>query len=48
MKEKTTFIVEDDTINQKLLNTILTNSGYNTITADNGEEALDFYRKKLR
>ena len=46
MEKETALIVEDDTINQKLLNTILTNSGYNTITADNGEEALQYYRKK--
>ena len=43
---ETALIVEDDTINQKLLKTILTSSGYNTITADNGEEALLHYRKK--
>lgn len=41
----TALIVEDDTINQKLLKTILTSSGYNAITADNGEEALVHYSK---
>lgn len=42
----TALIVDDDTINQKLLKSILTSLGYNTITADDGEEALLYYRNK--
>ena len=45
MEKETALIVEDDTINQKLLKTILISSGYKTITADDGEEALLYYRK---
>lgn len=34
-------IVEDDKNTRKLLNTILSNHGFNTLTATNGEEALE-------
>jgi CheY-like chemotaxis protein len=48
MKKETALIVDDDTLNQKLLNRILSDLGYNTITADNGEEALAWYKKKQK
>ncbi len=46
MEKKVALIVDDDTVNQKLLNSSLSDSGYNTIIADNGEKAVSCYRKK--
>ena len=34
-------VVEDDKNTRKLLTTILSNHGYNTLSATNGEEALE-------
>ena len=48
MEKKVALIVDDDTINQKLLNSILSDSGYNTIIATNGEEAVFSYKNKTK
>ena len=45
MNMETALIAEDDEANQLLLKTILTGYGFKTIIADNGEEALAYYRK---
>jgi len=42
---ETALIAEDDEANQLLLRTILRGYGFKTIIADNGEEALAYYKK---
>ncbi len=48
MEKKVALIVDDDIVNQKLLNTILSDLGYSTVIVDNGEEGVSCYRKKTK
>ena len=44
---KTIFIIDDDDKNRKLLRVILTSRGYNTLEAEDGEQAVAEVRRSL-
>ncbi len=45
MGNKTVMIIEDDMLHMKLFNDILENQGYNTLTAHDGDIAIEMARK---
>lgn len=46
-KEKMVLVVEDDFINRMFLEEVLSKNGMRVLTAENGEKALEIYRKKI-
>ena len=46
MKKKV-LVVDDDAMNRRLFNVVLTSEGYETVLADAGEEAVDLARKEM-
>ena len=46
MKKKV-LVVDDDAMNRRLFNVVLTSEGYETVLANAGEEAVDLARKEM-